>query len=147
VVRVVEAEGGLVNKFDGDGALCVFGAPTTQADHATRALRAARALRAEVEALGHRHEGLDCGIGVASGVVVAGRVGGPERYEYTVLGRPVNAAARLTDLAKARPGRVLASGETVRAGDLEEQARWVGAGSVELRGVAEPLAVLEPALA
>ena len=58
VVRVVRAEGGLVNKFDGDGALCVFGAPTPQPDHATRALRAARALRAEIEELGRAPSGL-----------------------------------------------------------------------------------------
>lgn len=147
VVRVVEAEGGLVNKFDGDGALCVFGAPTTQADHATRALRAARSLRAEVVALGSRHEGLDAGIGVASGIVVAGRVGADERYEYTVLGGPVNAAARLTDLAKGRPARVLASAVTVASADPDELARWISAGTLELRGVAEPLAVLEPATA
>jgi adenylate cyclase len=146
VVQVVEEEGGLVNKFDGDGALCVFGAPTTLVDHATRALRAARRLRGEVESLAARHEGLDCGIGVASGVVVAGRVGAPERYEYTVLGGPVNAAARLTELAKVRPGRVLAAGATVLAAELDEQAQWVGAGSVELRGVAEPVPVQEPAL-
>ena len=88
MVRVVEPEGGLVNKFDGDGALCIFGAPTTLPDHATRALRAARALRGEVRRLGSCHAGLDAGIGVASGTVVAGRVGAGERYEYTVLGRP-----------------------------------------------------------
>jgi adenylate cyclase len=147
VVRVVEDEGGLVNKFDGDGALCVFGAPTTQPDHASRALRSARRLRSEVERLAERHPGLDCGIGVASGVVVAGRVGAPERYEYTVLGGPVNAAARLTDLAKARPARVLASGASVLAADADERSRWLGAGAVELRGVAEPVPVQEPAVA
>jgi adenylate cyclase len=145
VVRVVEAEGGLVNKFDGDGALCVFGAPTTQPDHATRVLRAARALCAEVRVLARRHPGLDVGIGVSSGVVVAGRVGADERYEYTVLGRPVNAASRLTDLAKARAARVLAAAATVAAAAPDEAERWVDAGAVELRGVSEPVAVREPA--
>ena len=111
VVRVVSDEGGLVNKFDGDGALCVFGAPDHPArSRHPRACRAARALRAEVVRLGLAHEGLDAGIGVASGAVVAGRVGADDRYEYTVLGRPVNAAARLTDLAKGRASRVLAVG-------------------------------------
>jgi adenylate cyclase len=144
VVRVVESEGGLVNKFDGDGALCVFGAPSTLPDHATRALRTARRLRAEVARLAERHDGLDCGIGVASGVVVAGRVGAPERYEYTVLGGPVNAAARLTELAKARPSRVLAAAATLAAADPDERACWGEAGAVELRGVAEPVPVATP---
>ena len=144
VVQVVGREGGLVNKFDGDGALCVFGAPSDQPDHATRALRAARSLRAEVVRLGAVHDGLDAGIGVASGAVVAGRVGAQDRYEYTVLGRPVNAAARLTDLAKGRPGRVLASSDTVLAAEPSEAIHWGAAGAVELRGVVQPLAVLEP---
>ncbi|MEY2432261.1 MAG: adenylate cyclase, partial [Acidimicrobiaceae bacterium] len=51
VVRVVSAEGGWVNKFEGDGALCVFGAPATQPDHAARALRSARLLHRELETL------------------------------------------------------------------------------------------------
>jgi adenylate cyclase len=144
VVRVVEAEAGLVNKFDGDGALCVFGAPSRQADHATRGLRAARALRAEVEPLARRHPGLDVGIGVASGTVVAGRVGASERYEYTVIGRPVNAAARLTDLAKGRRARVLAAAATVAEAEADEAARWAAAGEVDVRGVLEPVAVAEP---
>ena len=42
VVRAVDAQGGWVNKFEGDGALCVFGVPGAQPDHAARALRAAR---------------------------------------------------------------------------------------------------------
>ena len=95
--------------------------------------------------LGARHDGLDAGIGVACGTVVAGRVGADERYEYTVLGGPVNAAARLTDLAKGRAARVLASSVTVGAPNRTRRARWVAAGVLELRGVAEPLAVLEPA--
>ncbi len=144
VVRVTTAEGGLVNKFDGDGALCVFGAPTPLPDHATRALRAARALRAEVQELEARHPGFDAGIGVASGTVVAGRVGADERYEYTVLGGPVNCAARLTDEAKARPARALTAAATVALAAADEAVRWAPADVLELRGFAEPVAVHEP---
>src|SRR5205814_4855713 len=104
VVRVVDAEGGWVNKFEGDAALAVFGAPTDQPDHAARALRAARRLGAELEPLG-----VDAGIGVSSGPVVAGNVGAENRYEDTVIGDPVNEAARLTEVAKRRPSRVAAS--------------------------------------
>lgn len=139
VVRVVDAHGGLVNKFDGDGALCVFGAPATQPDHATRALRAARVLRGEVEALAARLDRFDAGIGVASGTVVAGPVGPRERHEYTVLGRPVNLAARLTDAAKRHPGGVLASADTVAAAAPDEREHWVDAGPFELRGLPEPV--------
>src|SRR5205823_8023435 len=67
VVRVVDNEDGWVDKFEGDAALCVFGAPVPQADHAARALRAAVAMRDALRAI----EGLDAGIGVSSGTAVA----------------------------------------------------------------------------
>ena len=143
VVRVVSEEGGWVNKFEGDGALCVFGAPATQPDHAARALRAARGLRTELAMLASAYPGLDAAIGVSSGVLVAGNVGTEQRYEYTLIGRPVNEAARLTDLAKGRPGRVVAGqGAIDRAGD--ESSKWASLGTVALRGHSAPVAIYEP---
>jgi len=137
VVTAVGAEGGWVNKFEGDGALCVFGAPAEQPDHATRALSAARSLREALAPIA------DAGIGIATGEVVAGNVGTEERYEYTVVGRPVNTAARLTDEAKRRPSRVLAAeGAIARAGD--EACHWSAVGEVALRGVQDPVVAFEP---
>ena len=144
VVRVVAAEGGWVNKFEGDGALCVFGAPDHLADHAARALRAARTLRAELVTLAAAHPGLDAAIGVASGPVVAGNVGAEDRYEYTVIGDPVNQAARLTDAAKTRAARVLASDEAVLAAGAAA-GPWNGIGALDLRGRAQPAPAYEPA--
>lgn len=144
LVRHVHAEGGWVNKFQGDGAMCVFGAPAAYDDHAARALRAARALHREFLALSATVAGLDAAVGVSAGTVVAGDVGSAERYEYTVIGRPVHEAARLTDEAKRRLGRVLASDEVVdRAG--EEARHWAGGGEVALRGIPDPVRVFEPA--
>jgi class 3 adenylate cyclase len=74
VVDRVEAEGGWVDKFEGDGALAVFGVPLQQDDHPGRALATAQAIMAAVASAG-----TDVGIGVASGVVVAGNIG-TERY-------------------------------------------------------------------
>jgi class 3 adenylate cyclase len=143
VTAAVGAEGGWVNKFQGDGALCVFGAPAAQPDHAVRALRAARSLHSRLGALATRHPGIDAAIGISSGTVVAGNVGTEQRYEYTIIGGPVNEAARLTDLAKGRCGRVIASQTTVRrAGD--EAAHWTQLGNVALRGQSKPTAICEP---
>ena len=144
VVRTVAAEGGWVNKFEGDGALCVFGAPMTQDDHATRALRAARTIRREILALTATQPGVDAAIGVSSGSAVAGNVGAEQRYEYTVIGDPVNQAARLTDEAKHRLGRVLASDEAIARADGEGRS-WVVADELQLRGRTEPTLVYEPA--
>jgi adenylate cyclase len=143
VVRVVSEEGGWVNKFEGDAALCVFGAPVLAEDHAGRALRAARRLRVELHRLRDRHPGLDAGVGVSSGLAVAGNVGSEQRHEYTVIGDPVNEAARLTEQAKSRPGRVLAGGGAVRlAGD--EAANWRESEVLRLRGRPEPTSAWEP---
>ena len=136
VVETISAEGGWVNKFEGDGALCVFGAPDDQPDHAARALRAARCLRDRLVALD-----LVAGIGVSSGGAVAGNVGAEARYEYTVIGRPVHEAARVCDLAKQRPGHLLATAASVEAGPTAEG--WLPAGAVELRGFAEATTVYE----
>jgi class 3 adenylate cyclase len=130
VVEAIEADGGLVNKFEGDAALCVFGAPTDHADPAGAALRAARRICDAVRAAGE----VDVGVGVACGRVWAGQVGAASRLEYTVIGDPVNEAARLTELAKEHPGRAVASEATVRAAEQAERAHWVRDGEVELRG-------------
>jgi len=146
IVRVVAAEGGWVNKFEGDGALCVFGAPVSREDYAVRALRAARTIRQELLALSAVQPGLDAAVGVSAGTVVAGNIGAEQRYEYTVIGTPVNEAARLTDEAKQRLGRVLASEEAVARADGEASS-WMVVDELRLRGRSEPILVYEPAVA
>ena len=143
VVREVGTEGGLVNQFQGDGALCIFGAPIEVSDHAARALRAATALRRQIVALGEVYPGFDAAIGVSTGRVVAGDVGTEDRSEYTVIGDAANEASRLTDQAKSRSSRVLASEQSVQAAALADQ--WVPAGMLELRGRRTPTGVFEPA--
>jgi adenylate cyclase len=145
VVRVTDAEGGLVNKFEGDAALCVFGAPIVQDDHATHACRAARTLRMQLLDVQRAHPGLDAAIGVSCGRVVAGNVGGEARYEYTVIGDAVNEAARLTTEAKCDPGRVLAGGDAIAGCDDAERAHWVRRDERTLRGRSRPTEVFAPA--
>jgi adenylate cyclase len=135
VVETVERHGGWVNKFEGDAALCVFGAPTPRDDCAGDALAAGRELR---DRLAAELPELDAGIGVSAGMAVAGNVGAEQRFEYTVIGDPVNEAARLCELAKKRPERVLASDAALeRAGDTE-RGRWSLGEAVELRGRGTP---------
>lgn len=143
VVEAVGDEGGWVDKFEGDGALCVFGAPLDQPDHAARALRAARGLRERLHTLRARHTSLDAGIGVASGPAVAGNIGTETRFEYTVIGEPVHQAARLTEAAKGREARVLAAEATITAADGEREC-WRPAGDFELRGRSAPVTAFEP---
>ncbi|MBT0566182.1 adenylate/guanylate cyclase domain-containing protein [Williamsia sp. CHRR-6] len=130
IVGEVERNRGLVNKFEGDAVLAVFGAPTEIDDPAGAALAAARTtstrLTAEVPEL-------SAGIGVSFGRVVAGYVGAIERFEYTVIGDAVNESARLSEVAKRDPRRPLASGAAITAA-RSERANWTPDGALLLRG-------------
>jgi len=129
IVAVVDREGGWVNKFEGDAALCLFGAPQAEPDHAARALRAAAAIPRELE----RSEAvLRAGIGVATGEVIAGFIGTAERFEYTVIGDVVNVASRLCDTAKGDGSGVLATAATIDAAGRPEE--WQPAGRIAVRG-------------
>jgi adenylate cyclase len=141
VLEVVHEHGGWVNKFEGDAALCIFGVPTPISDPAGRALATARELAGRLEA----ESPLDAGLGVSAGEVVAGNVGAAERFEYTVIGDPVNEAARLTELAKERRPRVLASWRAVQRASADEAARWEVQDEVTLRGRSEPTRIAAPA--
>jgi adenylate cyclase len=121
VVETVEERRGLVNKFEGDAALCVFGAPVASEDPAGDALATARELsrrlRGEVPQV-------DFGIGVSAGPAVAGNVGAEQRFEYTVIGDPVNEAARLSRLAREHADRVLSSEAALRRAQGAETDAW-----------------------
>ncbi|MFC9976535.1 adenylate/guanylate cyclase domain-containing protein [Spirillospora sp. NPDC127200] len=131
VVEVVGRHGGWINKFEGDAALAIFGAPLALEGAAARALAASREL---AERLRTEVPGLRAAVGVSAGEAVAGHIGAEERFEYTVIGDPVNEAARLTDLAKTTQGLVLASGSVVDAAGPEEGAHWWLGEEVTLRG-------------
>jgi adenylate cyclase len=141
VVDVVEACGGWVNRFEGDGALCVFGTPAEESDVADRALLAGRTLR---ERLSRELPDLAVGIGISGGPSVAGNVGTERRLEYTVIGDPINEAARLCELAKAQPGGVLASGTLVARASRAEAACWQLGAETLLRGRAAPTRLAAP---
>jgi adenylate cyclase len=141
VIDVVEAEGGLVNKFEGDAALCVFGAPVASPDPAGDALRAARKLAAR---LSRELPEIDFGIGVSAGEAVAGNVGAEHRFEYTVIGDPVNEACRLAELAKERPERVLASSAALDRATTPEAEVWNVTEAAVLRGRLAPTQLAHP---
>jgi adenylate cyclase len=131
VVEVVEEHGGFVNKFEGDAALAVFGAPAPLDDPAGSALAAAREMSRRLR---EELPETDAGIGVSGGTAVAGNVGAAHRFEYTVIGDPVNEAARLTELAKGLDARVAASETLLAEAPADERERWKLADEVVLRG-------------
>ena len=141
VVEVVAEHGGFINKFQGDAALAIFGAPMPLEDRDGRALAAARALG---ERLRREVPELEAGIGVSGGPAVAGNVGALRRFEYTVIGDPVNEAARLTELAKSVPGRVAANAALLERASEAEADQWEAGETVSLRGLPERTRVATP---
>ena len=142
VVEEVDHHCGLVNKFEGDASLAIFGAPNRLDSPEDEALAAARTI---ADRLANEIPECQAGIGVAAGQVVAGNVGAKERFEYTVIGEPVNEAARLCELAKSHPGRLLATADTVQGASEKERARWSLGETVTLRGHDDPTRLASPA--
>jgi class 3 adenylate cyclase len=141
VVEEVDRNHGLVNKFEGDASLAIFGAPNHLDCPEDEALAAARAIS---ERMAAEMSELEAGIGVAAGEVVAGNVGAKERFEYTVIGEPVNEAARLCELAKSHPGGLLATATAVQGASENERARWSLGETVTLRGHDHPTQLASP---
>ena len=118
MAEIVVEHGGTLDKFAGDAVMAVFGAPDRLPDHAERALRCAMAMQARQAEL--NRDGwtetlseLGMGIGLNTGTVIAGTVGGGGRLEYTVVGDAVNIAQRLQ--SEAEGGEIVASASTVAA--------------------------------
>jgi class 3 adenylate cyclase len=113
VVPAVVDAGGHVNKFLGDGALAVFGAPNDLADHADAAVDAAVLIHRLVA---ERFDGaLRIGIGINTGVVIAGTIGGGGKLEFTLIGDTVNVAARVEELTKTTGDAILLTEQCVDA--------------------------------
>ena len=141
VVSAVDERDGLINKFEGDAALAIFGAPLrTTTPHRQRWQPPAN-LGANCAQLPM----VDFGIGVSAGQVFAGNIGAENRYEYTVIGDPVNEAARLADIAKSSAKRILASAAAIERADPAEREKWVSYGSEVLRGRSDVTHISAPA--
>jgi class 3 adenylate cyclase/CheY-like chemotaxis protein len=143
MAEVVLDHGGTIDKFAGDAVMAIFGAPDRLPDHAERALQCAVAMQARQAELNvGSNLPLRLGIGVNTGVVVAGTMGGGGRLEYTVVGDAVNVAQRLESVAGE--GEIIASGTTVAAAASIEAEP---AGTQEVKGRTEPVEVYRLRLA
>jgi len=143
MAEVVTEHGGTIDKFQGDAVMAVFGAPEPLPDHAERALRCAIAMQrrqAELNAQGWGTDAVEIlaiGVGVNTGLVIAGAVGGGGRLEYTVIGDAVNIAQRLQ--SEAEGGEIVASASTVSAANGSIACEPIGPRQV--KGREEPVEV------
>ena len=142
----VAAEG-TIKDYAGDGVLILVGAPVALEDHATRAINLALQLRTDIQAViaaaGGSGEHLDVGIGVASGPVTVGIVGGEGRLEYAAVGTAVNLASRLCNHAGhgqiviAESTRDLLTNDALKSG-LQPQP------ATQLKGFDQPIISFSP---
>jgi adenylate cyclase len=140
-VPVVMRHGGHANKFVGDGMLAVFGAPERHADHADRAVAAA----VEIARCVHEHfrGELQVGIGVNSGRVLVGTVGGGGRLDFTVIGDAVNTAARVESATRETGDDVLVT-EATRDLLTADQDGWEERPAIPLKGKSDRVRLYAP---
>ena len=147
VVQAAQKYGGTVNKFGGDSTLIIYGAPYEVQHDALKAVLTALEIRLAVRQLNRRlaerGESLRVGVGINTGVALAGAVGPMERQEYTVIGNTVNLAARIDGLNKQFPEHdILISAWTYEAlGEYRSQFEMVSLGEIPIRGKAEPIEI------
>ena len=141
VVPIITRRGGHPNKFVGDGLLAVFGAPERRPDHADRAVTAALEIAQRVR---ERWAGrLEVGVGVNSGPVVAGTIGGGGKLEFTVIGDTVNTAARVEGLTRETGDDVLIA-EATRSRLSPGHGGWQERDPARLRGKSAPVRLWAP---
>jgi len=143
VVPVILRHGGHANKFIGDGLLAIFGAPDRLPDHAERAVAAALELS---EVVNRREDGLRVGVGVNSGSVVAGTIGGGGRVDFTVIGDTVNTAARVESATRKTGDDVLITEATLER-LASRNGNWVERPPMPLKGKREHVRLFAPARA
>jgi adenylate cyclase len=141
MTTVIFQHEGTIDKFLGDGLMCLFGAPFAHWDYALGAVHAAVEMQAALAELNRLevHAPLRMGIGIHTGEVIIGYMGSARRMDYTAIGDTVNVAARLT--AEAEPDQILASAATWKAMREKVPARSLPARKLKGRG--EPIEVLE----
>lgn len=139
VIEQVTRHGGVVNQFQGDSMQVLFNIPVETPNHADLAVKTAIDLQNAVKGKLFAGIELRTRIGINTGEVIVGNVGSGDRMTYTVLGDPVNVAARLEQLNKEYGTLVLVSGNTVDR--LTESFPLVSAGEVPIRGKQETVRV------
>jgi class 3 adenylate cyclase len=132
VVPIISAAGGHANHYLGDGLLAVFGTPSPLKRHADKAVGAAIEIYRQVQ---REFKGeMRIGIGINTGPVIAGTIGGAGRYEFTVIGDTVNVASRVESMTKETGDAILMTRATIDAMRSAPCMKTVDRGEIELRG-------------
>lgn len=146
ICLAIESSGGVVDKFNGDAVMALFGAPVSHDNDADRAMQALlsieQALRELSEDADSATAGLSIGLGIHTGLVVAGNMGSQNRMNYTVIGDSVNLASRLESLTRLYGVSNLVSEASVSAlGEDADKYQWLELDVVRVKGKREPVKI------
>jgi adenylate cyclase len=146
MTAAIFAHHGMINDFVGDAVMAVFGAPVDDAEHAWHAVQSAVAMDAALVALNGRWQAqglpsLRMGIGIHTGRVFAGNVGGRDRIKYTVIGDPVNVGSRVEGLNKELGTTILITEEALAA--VADRVGVRDCGPMAVKGRVEKVRVYE----
>jgi len=142
MAAIIDAYGGMIDKYIGDAVMAVFGVPIAREGDASRAVSAAGAMLRKLDELNAEWgaEGqppLAIGIALHTGVVIAGNIGSPDRMDYTVIGDTVNLASRLEEMNKRYHTALVMSRETCEAAGHSGVANFIA--ETEIRGREQPV--------
>jgi adenylate cyclase len=145
-VDVIFRHHGILDKYIGDAIMALFGAPLGRPDDAGNALVVANEMMTAVIAMNKQRRlsklpEFSIGVGISTGIVVAGSIGSPKRMEYTVIGDSVNLSARLESANKSYGTSILISEHTVN--DLNDRSHLREIDSIVVKGKETPVAVFE----
>ena len=146
MTQLIQAQGGTLDKYMGDGIMAFFGAPVAQPDHAPRAAAAALAMRAALDDLnrGWLARGLPeirCGVGLNTGPMAVGNIGSSMIFDYTVIGDNVNLGSRIEGLTRIYGVDVIVSAATAEL--LPESIVMRQLDAVRVKGRREPVQIFE----
>lgn len=144
--RIIENEGGIIDKYVGDEIMALFGTPIPHPQHALRAISTGMLMLERIKGVNEERAKRDepifkMGIGIHTGVVVAGNMGAENRMNYTVLGKNVNLAARLCQ--SARPGQLIISENTLEEAGVKDSFIVKSLEPISLKGFSEQIKIYE----
>ena len=140
-VKLVQAHGGMVDKFIGDACMAIFNSPLDLDNHEQRAVACARDIRTRIRMLNKNLPvDIKVGIGVNTGEAVVGNMGSSTRFDYSAIGDAVNIAARLESATKEAGVEILI-GETTAREEMKLNDQLYSHGEIKVKGKAEPLQV------
>lgn len=144
ISRVIDKNNGVIDKYVGDEAMALFGAPVSRGDDAFNAIKSAIEMVESINEWNRERNikgepSVEIGIGIHTGQVLAGNMGAENRLNYTVIGSHVNLAFRVCSIAKKM--EVLITKDILNEPNIRERVEYVALPAMEFKGFDNPVEI------